>query len=194
MNQSLWMMVLLLFAEGGTLSFLTTPTLLYYGKFHAPWQVALFGSAASAAGSAVQLLLLRWALSSRHRWMARFTPSRERVEATVRRYPSASFMALLLARATPLPDAPLKLVAAVVEYPILLYTLAVFLGALPYFYVLAHLGREFKVPTWILITAAVLIAIGFAVDRLRNRARALRVEGPAGPAPGADDTAGPAPR
>ena len=171
MNQSVWMMCLLLFAEGGSLSFLTTPTLLYYGKFHDAWLVGLLGSASSAAGSAVQLLVLRWALSSRHRWMSRFTPSREKVEAAVRVYPSASFMALLLARATPLPDAPLKLVAAVVEYPVLMYTLAVFLGALPYFYVLARLGREFRVPTWILLAAVVLIALGFVVDRLRARRR-----------------------
>ena len=172
MNDSLWMMSLLLFLEGGTLSFLTTPTLLYYGKFHAPWTVALAGSASSAAGSALQLLVLRWAISSRHRWMTRFTPSREKIEATVRQYPSASFMALLLARATPLPDAPLKLVAAVVEYPIALYTLAVFLGALPYFYLLAMLGHEFHLPSWIIIAASVLIALGFLVDRLRARGRA----------------------
>ena len=170
-SQSLWMMCLLLFVEGGSLSFLTTPTLLYYGKFHEPWVVGLLGSLASAGGSAVQLLLLRWALSSRHRWMTRFAPSREKVEAAVRKFPSASFVALLVARATPLPDAPLKLVAAVVEYPIPLYTLAVFLGALPYFYVLAMLGREFKVPAWILITAAVLLAVGLLVDRLRQRGK-----------------------
>jgi membrane protein YqaA with SNARE-associated domain len=170
-NQSLWMMSLLLFLEGGTLSFLTTPTLLYYGKFHAPWAVAVAGSAASAAGSALQLWLLRWAISSRHRWMTRWTPSREKIEATLRQYPSASFMALLAARATPLPDAPLKLVAAVVEYTIALYTLAVLLGALPYFYVLALLGRQFHVPNWLLIAAVALIAAGFGIDRLRVRRR-----------------------
>lgn len=172
MNESLWAMSLLLFLEGGTLSFLTTPTLLYYGKYHEPWAVAVAGSASSAAGSALQLLVLRWAISSRHRWMARWTPSREKIEATVRQYPSASFMALLLARATPLPDAPLKLVAAVVEYPILLYTLAVLLGALPYFYVLALLGHEFRLPGWMLLAAIALIAAGFGIDRLRVARRA----------------------
>ena len=171
MNESLWMMSLLLFLAGGTLSFLTTPTLLYYGKFHAPWAVAVAGSTASAAGSALQLWVLRWAISSRHRWMTRWTPSREKIEASLRQYPSASFMALLLARATPLPDAPLKIVAAVVEYPITLYTLAVLLGALPYFYLLARLGREFHVPAWVLIAAVVLIVAGIGIDRLRLRMR-----------------------
>ena len=171
LNQSLWMMALLLFLEGGTLSFLTTPTLLFYGKYHEPWAVAVVGSASSAAGSALQLLALRWAISSRHPWMQRFTPSREKIETALRQYPAASFMALLLARATPLPDAPLKIVAAVVEYPVLLYTLAVLLGALPYFYVLALIGHEFRLPTWIIVTALALIILGFGIDRLRLRAK-----------------------
>src|SRR5262245_14902258 len=163
------MMCLLLFAEGGTLSFLTTPTLLYYGKYHEPWVVGPLGSAASAAGSALQLLLLRWVFSEKHVWMKRFAPSREKVEEAIRHYPSASFSALVVARATPLPDAPLKLVAAVAEYPIGLYSLAVFLGALPYFYVLALLGREFEIPTWVLVAAVAIIALGFLFDRLRAR-------------------------
>jgi len=174
-TQSLWMMCLLLFLEGGTLSFLTTPTLIYYGRSHEPWMVGLLGSAASAAGSALQLLLLRWALSSRHRWMQRFIPSREKVEGVIRQYPSTSFLALLLARATPLPDAPLKVVAAVVEYPVTRYSLAVFLGSLPYFYVLALLGRALRraqdlhIPTWVQLAALALIVVGFLVDHLRRR-------------------------
>jgi uncharacterized membrane protein YdjX (TVP38/TMEM64 family) len=173
MSQSLWMMCLLLFAEGGTLSFLTTPTLLYYGRQHEAWVVALAGSASSAAGSALQLVLLRWALSGGRSWMRRLAPSREKVEEAIRRYPSASFVALLLARATPLPDAPLKLVAAVARYSIALYALAVFLGALPYFYVLALLGKEVHVPNWILIAAAGIIALVFIIDR-RGRTRSPR--------------------
>ena len=169
MAQSLWMMCLVLFLEGGTLSFLTTPTLLYYGKFHDSWKVGLLGSLSSAAGSALQLMVLRWALAGHHSWMRRFAPSREKVEASIRRYPSASFLALLVARATPMPDAPLKLVAAVIGYSIALYSLAVFLGALPYFYVLARLGREFKVPNWILIASVAAIGLGVGLDYLRRR-------------------------
>ena len=117
----------------------------------------------------MQLLLLRWALSASQPWMRRFAPSREKMEQAIQTYPSASFLALLLARATPLPDAPLKLVAAVAGYPIALYTLAVLLGALPYFYVLALVGKEVRAPNWLLIAAVVLITVGFVVDRLRAR-------------------------
>lgn len=171
MNTSLWMMSLLLLVDGATFAFFTTPILLTFGKFHAPWAVALVGGASNAAGSAVQLMLLRWLLSSGHPWMKRWTPSREKVEASLKQYPAASFMALMVARATPLPDLPLKVVAAVMEYPVHLYTLAVFLGALPYFYLLAQLAHSFRPPTWVILAAIALIVAGVAIDRLRARQR-----------------------
>ena len=170
--ESLWVLCVLLFLDGATFAFATTPLLLQYGKYHAPWQVALAGGGASALGSAVQLLFLRWALAANHPWMRRWTPSRERLEEALKQYPSASFVALVVARATPLPDAPLKLVAAVVEYPLALYALAIFLGALPYYYVLALVGAKVHLPTWILIAALAAIVLGVAIDRLRRRVKA----------------------
>ncbi len=168
MSHSLWVMALVLFLEAGTLSFATTPTLLYYGKFHEAWAVGTIGSLASAAGSALQLVLLRWILSDRHAWMKRFAPSRAKIEAAVEKFKSASFMALVVARATPAPDAPLKIVAAVTEYSIGLYTLAVLIGSLPYFYALALVGHEAKLPTlWIVAGSIVLIVLGVAFDRIR---------------------------
>ena len=170
MGNSLWMMCLLLFVDGATFSFATTPLLLRYGRLHEPWQIACLGGAASATGSAVQLLVLRWLLSARHPWMRRFAPSQRKLEAAYRAYPSASFLALLLARATPLPDAPLKLVAAAVNYPVMRYALAVYLGALPYYFALAFVGGRFPIPTWVLVVATIAIVLGFAIDRWRRRA------------------------
>ncbi|MFI5372537.1 MAG: VTT domain-containing protein [Candidatus Eisenbacteria bacterium] len=169
--QSLWVLCVLLFVDGATFSFATTFLLLEYGKFHPPWQVAVAGGAASAAGSVVQLVLLRFFIHADRPWMRRFVPTRERVSATLAQYPSASFLALMLARATPLPDAPLKLVAAVVGYPLPLYFLAILIGALPYYYVLALVGEKVRVPTWVVIGAMVAIAIGVLVDRWRRSRR-----------------------
>jgi len=170
-TDSLLVLCVLLFVDGATFAFATTPLLLEYGKHHAPWAVAVAGGAASALGSAVQLMVLRWLLATGQPWMRRFAPSKEKLESTLARYPSASFVALMVARATPLPDAPLKLVAAVVRYPIPRYALAIFLGALPYYFALAWLGRAVKIPTWILVTAVVLLALFVVVDRVRNARR-----------------------
>jgi uncharacterized membrane protein YdjX (TVP38/TMEM64 family) len=166
---SLLLLCLLLFVDGATFAFFTTPLLLQYGKFHAPWQVAAAGGAASALGSIVQLQLLKWALSSEHGWMKRFAPSREKLMAATAKFPSTSFVALLVARATPLPDAPLKLAAAVVDYPALLYGLALFLGALPYYFLLALLGNKVHIPGWVLVAAGAAIVLGASFDYLRRR-------------------------
>ena len=74
-----------------------------------------------------------------------------------------------MARATPLPDAPLKLVAAAAGYPVGRYALAIFLGALPYYFALVIAGRKFKPPAWLLVAATVAIALGVLIDRLRRR-------------------------
>ena len=169
MAASLWWLCALLFVDGATLAIFTTPLLLQYGKFHEPWLVAVLGGAASAAGSAVQIILLRLALTSNWSWAKRFAPSREKLESALKSYPSASFLALALARATPLPDAPLKLVAAVVGYPPLLYALAVYLGSLPYYYALALVGRKVPIPTKWIVVAMVVILLGVLFDRLRRR-------------------------
>jgi len=159
----------LLFADAATLAAFTTPLLLLYGRRHEPWQVAVFGGLASALGSAVQLLLLRWLLAADQPWMRRFAPSRAQLDRAIARYPSASFMALLVARATPLPDAPLKLVAAAAGYSILLYALATYLGSLPYYYLLAIIGRKFAFPMWVFVVAFAVIVVAIVIDRLRRR-------------------------
>ena len=72
----------------------------------------------------------------------------------------------MVARATPLPDAPLKLVAAAGGYPALRYGLAILLGALPYYYALSWVGHAVAIPGWILVAAAVAIVLGALVGLL----------------------------
>jgi uncharacterized membrane protein YdjX (TVP38/TMEM64 family) len=170
-GESLPALCLLLFADGATFSFFTTPLLLEYGKHHPPWQVAVAGGASSALGNIVQLWLLRQALSDRWPWMRRLAPRRERLAETLSRYPSASFLALVVARATPMPDAPLKLVAAATGYPYRRYFLAILLGALPYYFALALVGNVVQIPTPWLIAVGAGLAIALIVDLWRRRGR-----------------------
>jgi len=167
--ESLWMLCLLLFLDGATTAAFTTPLLLLFAKRFEPWQVALAGGAASAAGSVLQLAIFRWMLGHERPWMRRFLPSKEKLEKTLERYPSASFLAIAIARATPLPDAPLKLVAAAVRYPLSRYFAAVLTGALPYYYLLAWAGHELPIPPWLIAALFGVVVIGIVVDQLRKR-------------------------
>jgi uncharacterized membrane protein YdjX (TVP38/TMEM64 family) len=168
-GEALWVLCGLLFLDGATFAFFTTVLLLHYGQFHPPWQVAVFGGASSALGSMLQLLALRWAMASGRRWMHRFAPSRDKLEAAIRAYPSASFLAIATARATPLPDAPIKLVAAAAGYPLPLYGIAIYLGSLPYYFALALVGSRVRIPLWVLLGALAVVGIGIWIDRWRRR-------------------------
>ncbi len=166
------MLCLLLFVDNATFAALSTPLLLAYAPHFEPWQVGVFGAASAGAGSTVQLLIFRWVLATDWPWVKRFAPSRDKVEAALRSSPSASFLAIVLARATPLPDAPIKLVAAAGRYPLPLYFLALLLGGMPYFALLAWLGHEFPVPPWVLIVLVLVVGLVFAFERWRKRGRA----------------------
>ncbi len=167
--ESLPALALLLFLDGATFAFATTPLLIQFGKFHPPWQVALVGGLASALGSMAQLLLLRWLLAGDRPWMQRFTPSRARLERALAAHPSATFLALLVARATPLPDAPLKLAAAATGYPAMRYGAAIFLGALPYYFALSAAGNYFRPEGRLVIGLCGLVALVAGLEWWRRR-------------------------
>jgi len=165
------LLCLLLFVDNSTFAALSTPLLLLYAPRFEPWQVGVFGAASAAAGSTVQLILFRWILGTNWGWVKRFAPSRDRVQKALAESPSASFLAIALARATPLPDGPIKIVAAAGRYPLPRYFLALLLGGIPYFALLAWLGHEFPVPPWVLLLIVLGIALVFLFERWRRRGR-----------------------
>lgn len=168
---SLPVLCLLLFADNATVAALSTPLLLAYAPRFEPWQVGVFGAASAAAGSTVQMLLFRWILAAEWAWVKRFAPSRDRIEKALAGSPSATFLAIAFARATPLPDGPIKIIVAAGRYPLSRYCLALLLGGIPYFALLAWLGHEFPVPPWVLLLLIVGVAVMFLFERRRTRGR-----------------------
>jgi uncharacterized membrane protein YdjX (TVP38/TMEM64 family) len=169
--ESLPVLLLLLFVDGATIASTSTVLVLTYGRYQPPWVIATAGALASALGSAIQLLIFRWALNTDHAWLRWLKPSRDKVDAALKSYPSASFLLLVLFRATPLPDAPLKIVAAVLRYPIALYALASLLGTVPYFFVLALIGKRFQFPLWVYAAGFGLVGLAALVNVLWRRRR-----------------------
>jgi membrane protein YqaA with SNARE-associated domain len=174
---SLFALLGLLVLDGATLGIASNALIIEGGKTHAPWLLAVFGGLASAVGGVAQLFGLRWALSSRHRWARRLAPSEDKLEEAFTRYRRASFLALVVMRATPIPDLPLKLVAAVGRYPIPLFGVAVWLGALPYYFLLAKIGQVVRPPWWAVVAAMAGIALVGTLEtwrRHRSRRKASR--------------------
>ncbi|MCE9627639.1 MAG: VTT domain-containing protein [Candidatus Eisenbacteria bacterium] len=169
---SLPMLCLLLFIDNAMFAALTTPLLLAYAPHFEPWQVGVFGAASAGLGSTVQLRLFRWVLATDWPWVKKFAPSRDTIEKALAASPSASFLAIVIARATPIPDAPIKIVAAAGNYSLLRYFIAVLIGGIPYFALLAWLGHEFPIPPWVLLLVVLAVVLVFVFERWRKRGRA----------------------
>jgi uncharacterized membrane protein YdjX (TVP38/TMEM64 family) len=167
---------LLVFLDGATLGAATNALLVEAGKSHEAWQLAVFGGLASALGNLLQLWGMRWLLSAGHglKWARRFAPSEEKLRGAMQKYRRASFLAIVVVRATPVPDLPLKLVAAAGGYPIVLYGLAVWIGALPYYYLLARIGKAFQPSVWVIVACFAGIALVGWLEGLRRRRAARR--------------------
>jgi uncharacterized membrane protein YdjX (TVP38/TMEM64 family) len=166
---------LLLFLDNATTAAATTPLLLFYAPHFEPWQMGVCGSFAAGLGSTVQLLLFRALMNAPWRWVQRLAPSRDRIERSLSESPTTSFLAIVIARATPLPDGPVKLLVAAGRYPLPLYFLAVMLGGVPYFWLLSWLGKEFKIPPGIVLVFVLVVALVFLFERWRKRGRTPHV-------------------
>src|SRR2546423_13296015 len=114
---------------------------------------------------------MRWIVAPERPGARRFAAQRARLRQALASAPSASFMAIVIARATPLPDAPVKLIAAAGGYPLPRYFFAVLIGGIPYFALIAWLGPEFPVPTRALALLVLVIALVFMLERWRQRGR-----------------------
>src|SRR5262249_53962669 len=117
------------------------------------------------------LVAMRWIVSGQRPWARRFAATRAKLASALAGSPSTSFLAILIARATPLPDGPIKWIAAAGGYPLPRYFAAVLLGGIPYFAVLAWVGHEFPVPPWVLLLIVAVIVLVFVFERWRKRGR-----------------------
>jgi uncharacterized membrane protein YdjX (TVP38/TMEM64 family) len=171
----LWFFFLFLFVDALAFPLASTLYVAYMGTQHAPWFVAAVGASATTAGSVAQYLLVRWLLSRHAALPAFLTRMRTRLERTARSAQAATFGALFLVYATPLSAGPLRLLAAAARYPLWQFALAILLGCLPYYWILATMGKVVHLPAWVygaLLTGVVLIGIGqLALKRLRKNDR-----------------------
>jgi uncharacterized membrane protein YdjX (TVP38/TMEM64 family) len=163
--------VLYLFVDALALPIASTLYVAWMGERHPPLLVGALGAAATTAGSIGQYLLVRWLVAHpavQRPWLARL---RARVVAAVRGAGEVTFWALFVIYATPLGAGPLRLVAAVGGYSLPRFAAAIALGCLPFYTVVAILGRAVQLPAWVyaaLIVAAILATLVAVVRRSRG--------------------------
>ena len=165
---------LYLFFDALALPIASTVYVAYMGGRHAPLLVAALGALATTAGSVAQYLAVRWLLAHpglQWEWLVRL---RERITGMVAGAGHATFWALFVIYATPLGAGPLRLVAAAGGYPLPRFAAAIALGCLPYYAVVAWLGRSIRVPAWVyavaILGAVAVAAVAWLSRRARERA------------------------
>lgn len=168
---------LYLFVDALALPLASTVYVAYLGTRHEPLLVAGLGALATTAGSIAQYLAVRWLLAHprlQWPWLAR---GRAAIVSAVGRAGHATFWALFVIYATPLGAGPLRLVAAAGGYPLPRFALAILLGCLPYYALVATLGRAVRLPAWVYgaLLAGSIAATGLVW--LGRRARRNREEG-----------------
>jgi uncharacterized membrane protein YdjX (TVP38/TMEM64 family) len=159
--EHLGVFALYLFVDALALPIASTVYVAFMGERHAPLLVAALGALATTAGSVGQYLVVRWLLAHptlQWAWLVRL---RERITGMVSGAGHATFWALFVIYATPLGAGPLRLVAAAGGYPLPRFAAAIALGCLPYYAVVAWLGRAVKLPAWV-YAAAIVAAVAFA--------------------------------
>ncbi len=172
--RSLWVYGSVLFVDALVLPMASSLYVAALGNVHPPLVVAAVGAAGTTLGSVAQYGIVRWLL---RRWPARkgaLARLRRRIERSVGTATTATTAALLVVYATPLSAGPLRLIAAASGFPLWRFALAIGLGCLPYYFVLAVLGRLVHFPMWILVPALAIV-FGFGAVHV---VRAWRNESP----------------
>ncbi len=133
------------------------PVILAYGALYPVWLVAIYAGIAISATEFVNYHVLTPILNLEKIRAFREKRFYQRAEHHFSRLP---FLSLLFACFTPVPFIPFRVLAVTTGYSSRKFTLSVFMGRTPRFYLLALIGKTLNFPTWVY---AVILIIVFSI-------------------------------
>ena len=146
------------------------PGMIYFGKIMHPAFVAAIGGAATLVAAILDYRLFNRILNGPK--VARLYQGSELYRLARSAFCKAPFLTVALAGFLPLPYSPFKFLAISASYGEAKYVAAVCAGRTPRYYVLAAIGKAYRVPTPVLLIFLVAMA-GLAVfSTLRSYRRA----------------------
>ncbi|MRG91274.1 hypothetical protein [Polyangium spumosum] len=146
-----------------------TPATLLAAKTAPPWSLALVAAAAAALAALLDHRLVRTTFQIRKLAELRQKPIFQRAEGYAK---VAPFLTTAAFAALPLPFIIVRILMPLTGYSALRYAAAVGLGRAPRIYVIAVVGKEFDIPTELLVGAIVLGAIVSLAAYVQQRRRA----------------------
>lgn len=151
------------------------PVILFFGKFHPAWTVALTATAGTLATELINYTIFK--SLAELKTFQRICQGRI-MGRLVGLFRKAPFPTLWIAGLTPVPFYPFRFLVAAARYPMALYALAVVLSRFPRFYLLAFLGRTFKIPNGLIGGLFLVLLVAALVPLIRDGFK------PAGPEDG----------
>lgn len=132
------------------------PTLMFFGRLYPPLLIAVIGTLANLYIEFLDYHLFRAMAATRP--YRRLTQHALFARAT-RAFARRPFLTTWVFAWSPMPDWMVRLLAPAAGYPVSRYLLAMALGRLPKFWLLAALGLHFAIPTGVLLGVAVGSAV-----------------------------------
>jgi membrane protein YqaA with SNARE-associated domain len=155
------------------------PVLIYFGKFFSPWAVTAVALSSTLIVEVTNYFAIGYLFDLRAFQKFKASPL---VNKIVRLFLKAPFLALWVASFTPIIFYPFRFLVVLAKYPAWKYVVAVALGRGPRFYILALLGKLFKIPNLVLIIFTLFLflmsGIPFTRNYLRKRRRQQLVSQP----------------
>lgn len=149
------------------------PMLLATAKSYSPASVAVAGTAGCLVAIVLDYALIGWLVN--HRLIRSEIDESSGFRTAQRLFGRAPFLLIVGSALLPVPFYPVKILAIARDYPVPRFCLALVLGRLPRFYLLALGGHKVQAPNSALASAGVALALmaGWGVWRTyrRNRSR-----------------------
>ena len=141
------------------------PILIYFGKFYAPFTVALVAIIGTLLTEALNYSAFKYIIDTQIFHKIRH---KKAVNKIMELFQKSPFLAIWIAAFTPIPFYPFRFLAVLARYPLARYLLAIFLSRAPRFYILAYLGHAINIPDYLLVALFVVLIASMNVNFLRN--------------------------
>jgi len=122
----------------------TPPFVVYYGEMFNPLLIALVGGIGTCIACLIEYTLLSYAFkytAEKSEKLASLKDTRT-YQHTIRIFNKVPFISIAIAAFTPIPFDPIRLLAIAAKYNRLKYSISIFIGRAPRYFLLASLGER----------------------------------------------------
>ncbi|NOX37351.1 MAG: VTT domain-containing protein [Calditrichaeota bacterium] len=145
------------------------PAIIYYGKLYGPMLTTLTALVPTIIACYIDYEVLTPAFDRTRLGKIRHTRVYRK---TLYYFSKAPFFTNAFAALSPVPFYPVRILSISSGYPAYKYTLAVLLGRLPRYFILAYGGAALNVPNGVILLFFIGILISIAIQRWRKPATA----------------------